>query len=287
LKFIHPHSNLTTINLPVSEDLENMMKSGTTFSATGGNIRLVDYLIHRDRIPIKETTQFSEKAGATYVYLRQPALYGPSGEVFQQSLWKEQAKISPPGVSAGDNFGFSVALDGTVAVIGAVGHDKYSPNGGAAFVYDMEWTSVKFSEVEFVAIEGADRSVKIYVERDLTLSTSHLILGYSTSDLSAIGVDSAKFDYCMSLHASERDGCGDYEQASGKVNFGPGQERAYFTIRVMDDLCTERYMEYVQLNLHQIGGSLLQGEGFRAQLRIDDDDFQTKDLSTSCKGEIS
>ncbi|KAL7469376.1 hypothetical protein ACHAXS_009639, partial [Conticribra weissflogii] len=229
MQSIHPHSNLTTTNIPISEDFEQIMKGGTTLSAIGGNIRLVDYLTHPDRILITEMSQFWEKAGAAYVFVRQPALHGPNGEVILQSLWKEQAKIAPPDLSAGDNFGFSVALDGTMAATGAVGNDNHSPNGGGTFVYDMEWTRVKFSKVEFVAVEGADRSVKIYVERDLTLSNSHLIIGYST----------------------------------------------------------KRYIEYVQLNLHQIGGSMLQGESYRAQLRIDDDDWQRPDHSMICRGGIS
>ena len=107
-------------------------------------------------------------------------------------------------------------------------------------------------------------------------------LAYSTSDLTAVGVDTAKFDDCMSIPSPDRDGCGDYEQTSGVVTFNPDEQHAYFVIRIVDDLCIENHLEYVQLNLHQIGGSPLHGEGFRAQLRIDDEDWPYESLSMNC-----
>jgi hypothetical protein len=55
---------------------------------------------------------------------------------------------------------------------------------------------------------------------------------------------------------------------------------------VMDDHCAERRLEYVQLNLHQLGGSPLRGENYRAQLRIDDDDWQDEQFARNCTGGI-
>jgi hypothetical protein len=86
-------------------------------------------------------------------------------------------------------------------------------------------------------------------------------------------VDTLKFDECLRSPVSQRDGCGDYEQAAGEVTFKQGEKHTHFTIRVMDDRCIERRLEYVQLNLHQLGGSPLRGEKYRAQLRIDDNDW--------------
>jgi hypothetical protein len=282
--FVHPHSNTTTMDLPIPETLEDMMKSGTTYSATGGNIRLFDYLAQRNQIPVAEVSKYTEKAGSTYVFLRQPAEYDSSGAVIQKAYWKttEQGRIAPPDVAARDHFGYSVSLGGNTAVVGAIGRKE----GGGAFAYDMEWIRVKFSKVEFVALEGTDRSIQIYVQRDLAYSTSALSIGYSTSDLTAIGVDTAKYDECMNLNAVERDGCGDYEHTSGVVTFEEGEEYAWFIARIIDDYCTERNMEYVQLNLHQLGGSLLRGEDYRAQLRIDDDDWEDLSVSMHCEGGI-
>ena len=279
---VHPHSNLT-INLPIPEDLEDMMKSGPTYSATGGNIRLIDYLTHEGQIK-PENAAYSEAAGVAYIFIREPARYDPNGKIIQKPFWRttEHSKVAPPDVASQDNFGFSVVLDDNLAAMGAVGRSGSTRNQGGVYVYDMEWIRVKFTNVEYVALEG-QRSVKIFVERDLLWSNSRYSIGYSASDLTAVGVDTKKFNACMrNLTSADRDKCGDYEQASGEVTFNAGEQHTYFTIRIMDDKCTEKHMEYAQLNLHQIGGSPLRGENYRAQLRIDDDDFNVLPLSKNC-----
>ena len=275
---VHPYSN-STMHFPIPEDLENLMRSGRTYSATGGNVRLIDYLIHKGQINANEASKFTEQAGSVYVYLREPAKLGPSGEIVQPPFWKttEDGKYAPPNVAARDHFGTSLSLDGTTTVIGAPGRQRE----GEAFAHDMEWIRVKFQQVEFVATEGQG-SIKIFVKRDQLWSNGRYSLAYSTSDLTAVGVDTAKFDDCMSIPSPDRDGCGDYEQTSGVVTFNPGEQHAYFVIRIVDDLCIENHLEYVQLNLHQIGGSPLHGEGFRAQLRIDDEDWPYESLSMNC-----
>jgi hypothetical protein len=275
---VHPYTN-STMDLPISEDLEDLMKSGRTFTAIGSSVRLIDHLIHKGQIDAKEASKYTEKAGSVYVFLREPA----SENTTQKPSWRtnEIAKIAPPDVAARDHFGGAVALDGASAVIGATGRDGHAENGGGAFIYDMEWVRVKFSTIEFVAIEE-QRVVKIFLERDLSHSSSRYSIAYSTSDLSAVGVNTTKFDLCMTMPAPHRIGCGDYEQSSGVVTFNAGQEHAYFEVRITDDKCTEIHMEYVQLNLHQLGGSPLRGENFRAQLRIDDDDVAGVPLSINC-----
>lgn len=55
-----------------------------------------------------------------------------------------------------------------------------------------------------------------------------------------------------------------------------------FEVKIIDDSCWERHMKYIQLNLHIPGGSLIQGENFRAQLKIDDDDWLGKDTTKLC-----
>ena len=283
--YVHPHSNGTMFDLPIPENLSHIIKSASTYSTTGGSIRVMDYLARVNNIPTEKALKFTEQAGMVYVFLREPALYGPSGEIIRKAYWRtsEHGRISPPDISARDHFGHSIALGGSSAVMGAIGHDGYAKEGGGAFAYDMEWIRVKFASVEFVAVEGTDPYIKIFLQRDLAWSNAVYSIRYSTSDLSAVGVDTFKYEKCMKLNASERDGCGDYEQAAGEVTFNEGEEFAYFKVRIMDDLCTEKYMEYIQLNLHQFGGSPIRGESYRAQIRIDDDDWE----GIQCQGGIS
>jgi hypothetical protein len=272
---VHPYT--TSMNVPIPEDLEDLMKSGGTHTAIGGSLRLIDYLVHKGRHNVAEASKFTEEAGSVYIFTRE-AINSISEKSWRAS---ELAKISPPDVAARDHFGSSIAIDGTVAVMGATGRDSHAENGGSAYVYDLEWVRVKFISVEFVALEG-QRVVKIFLERDLTLSYMRYSIAYSTSDLSARGVDRATFDRCMILPASLRFDCGDYEESSGEVTFNPGEQQTHFEVRIMDDKCIERHLEYVQLNLHQLGGSVIHGENFRAQLRIDDDDMVYDALSRNC-----
>ena len=279
---VHPYSeNSTVIDLPLPEDLEDMMRS-STFSATGGNVRVIDFLIHKGQIDAKEASKFTEHAGSVYVFAREPAKIGPSGEIVQKPFWKTTEDSKLNGVSARDHFGASLAIDGATAVVGVPGRDGHAENGGGTFVHDMEWTRVKFQHIEFVAVEGQGM-VKIFIERDLSWSQGRYSIAYSLSDLSAVGVDKNRYDECMGTPSVDRYGCGDYEQTSGVVTFNPGEQSAYFTVRIIDDFCIENHMEYVQINLHQIGGPPLRGENYRAQLRIDDQDFPEHYLSMNCK----
>lgn len=62
-------------------------------------------------------------SGSVYVFLR------------DDSGWSWQAALTPDDGAAGDNFGYSVALDADTAVIGASGDDENGSNSGSAYVF--------------------------------------------------------------------------------------------------------------------------------------------------------
>jgi hypothetical protein len=64
-------------------------------------------------------------AGSTYVFVR-------SGGV-----WNQQAKLTASDAAASDLFGFSVAVSGDTAVIGAYGDDDGGSNAGSAYVFEL------------------------------------------------------------------------------------------------------------------------------------------------------
>ena len=64
-----------------------------------------------------------EAAGAVYLFKR-------TGET-----WQEQAKLTPSDAASGDGFGFSVALRGDYALIGAYSEAYQGNPGGAAYVF--------------------------------------------------------------------------------------------------------------------------------------------------------
>jgi len=70
-----------------------------------------------------------QDAGAVYVFVR-------SG-----SVWNEEAKLGASDAALGDAFGWSVAIDGDTAVVGAVGDDDAGSFSGSAYVFTRSGTS--------------------------------------------------------------------------------------------------------------------------------------------------
>jgi len=73
--------------------------------------------------------------------------------------WKpfvEQAFLYPETKQPQDLFGAAVALDGEVAMVGAPNRDSFVSyaNGGAAFVYDLDFCRVAFDEDPYFVFEG-------------------------------------------------------------------------------------------------------------------------------------
>ncbi len=79
----------------------------------------------------------------------------------QNGTWSEQAKLSASDAAAGDNFGWTVAIDGDTVVIGAIGNDQNGNNSGAAYIFarsDGNWTEqAKLSASDGAANDGFGR----------------------------------------------------------------------------------------------------------------------------------
>jgi len=183
-------------------------------------------------------------------------------------------------------FGGDLGLSRYSLAVGAVGVDGGGKDAGAVYMVDTEIQRVSFLQSEYVALEGTNSYATITVVRDSSHVSSILTVGYSTSDLTATGVDPDKFAYCNTLAAAARDGCGDYQQTAGEITFLAGSSSETFTIKIMNDFCKERYMEYIQLTLNIPGGGPLSGEGYMATLRIDDNDWEGHASSMACTGGI-
>jgi hypothetical protein len=127
----------------------------------------------------------------------------------------------------------------------------------------------------FVIGENYDRPyVTITVLRDLSLFHERIVLEYATSDLTATGIDSKKYEACLHLPKMQRGlaECGDYEQTRGYMILEEGRDRSTFTVGIVDDLCQEKFMKFIQLTLSIPGANVMQGEMVSAKIRIDDND---------------
>jgi hypothetical protein len=80
-------------------------------------------------------------SGAAYVF------------VFDGSQWVQQAKLSGSAGQAGDFFGHSVSVFGSLCLVGAHGSDVYGANSGAVYVF-----SYNGSDWSEQAVRGADDS---------------------------------------------------------------------------------------------------------------------------------
>jgi len=68
-------------------------------------------------------------AGSTYIFLR---------DLGGANAWGEAAKLTASDAENGDRFGISVAIDGSIAVIGANGDDDTGlTNPGSVYVFQL------------------------------------------------------------------------------------------------------------------------------------------------------
>ncbi len=106
-------------------------------------------------------------AGSAYVFVR-------SGEV-----WTEQAKLTASDAAASDYFGYSVAISGDTAVIGADGDDHAGgTNAGAAYVFVRSggvWT-------EQAKLTASDAAYKDRFGRSVAVSGDTAVIGARNDD---------------------------------------------------------------------------------------------------------
>jgi len=293
----YPHYSTTAVDLPMEDVMGIFGRSRLTRSLLPGGMRMfVDQMENVDRISLPNAfdageemfvdltvargphvfdDSYYEESGAVYLFRRNNAVYGGLGDLVSAPIWPpmEQMKILPPDIKARDSFGQSVAISGTTTFIGANGDDAMTQNAGTAYTVDVGIQRVYFRSAEFFGTEGTDTYVTVYMDRDEEYADEALTVAYATSDLTAKGVDTKKYQVCMDSVLANREGCGDYLQAAGEVTFAAGATSALFVVYLMNDNCLEHYQEYVQLSLSVPGGSAAIGEDYLAKLRIDDDDF--------------
>ncbi len=108
-----------------------------------------------------------QNAGAAYVFKR-------SGET-----WAQQAKLITQDAAALDNAGFSVALDGDTAVVGAVYDDHAGgSNAGSAYVF-VRMASAWSQQAKLIAPDAAPGDV---FGRSAALAGDYVVIGANQDD---------------------------------------------------------------------------------------------------------
>ncbi len=102
---------------------------------------------------------------------------GPAAYVFQRqgTLWVERARLTAADPSSWSDFGYSVALDGDLAVIGARRDDGSAIESGSAYVFRREGLTWAY-ETKLGASDGAQRDRfgrSVDVGQDLIVVGAH------------------------------------------------------------------------------------------------------------------
>lgn len=120
-------------------------------------------------------------AGSVYTYELNPS-----------NIWVFKSKLVPSGRRPGDNFGYTVSVDGNLAVVGApwadlnaVGADSMFM-AGAAYVFQLDSTG---TWREMQKLVPADRAAEDNFGYDVSLSGNNVIIGALWEDEDTAGVN--------------------------------------------------------------------------------------------------
>lgn len=267
------------LKFPLNQKLQQEFQSKPLHDPTPSGANGVWFEMSRQGIK-GETTGF-EASGAVYIFKRDPPIIA-AGIVTEAQHWQsiEIAKIQPPDAFARNFFGSAISFTGNTLIVGASGHDGTGIlDAGAVYIYNMKFASLSFSKIEYQVLEGTNNVATITVVRDPIVYAGEIIVEVATSDLTAYGVDSYKYDACQKISTDIRStaGCGDYRQTRETIVIPNGVNSGGADVYIMNNLCRSIAPRYVQLSLSVPGSASLQGQKLLAKIRIDDDDYLTSD----------
>ena len=138
---------------------------------------------------------------------------GSAGEAYffthADGVWGDEQKVHPVPRTPVDEFGFSVAIDGDAAIVGAPGDDEGcegSCNAGAAYVY-RNVAGTWFEEQKLIAPDADAQDLfgwAVAIRGDMALVSSRIDddLGVSTGSVWVFRFDGETWREVEKLHAS-------------------------------------------------------------------------------------
>ena len=150
------------------------------------------------------------------------ALIGQIGTVYvlnrSGTTWTETQAIAPPGAPGGhEEFGFAVAVEGTRAVIGAIGHDMPYGETGAAYMYKVtqngQWVfDQKLSPSDATGGEFFGYSVALHDGKVLVGALYGTLAGIPTGAAYQFNRQGGSWAQVAKYNASDAEGSADYGQ---------------------------------------------------------------------------
>ncbi|MBW2078208.1 MAG: FG-GAP repeat protein [Deltaproteobacteria bacterium] len=106
-------------------------------------------------------------SGAAYIFRR------------EGDTWIEEAKLTADDSAAFDNFGYSVAISGDYAIVGAYGNSEYGSYSGAAYIFKRE----ESNWIEQAKITAGDPAASSYFGYSVAIRDDFAIVGaYGNSE---------------------------------------------------------------------------------------------------------
>lgn len=173
-------------------------------------------------------------------------------------------------------FGFSVSLRGYTLVAGApsASTTPWKDKSGVVMIRDIESASTLTFSSRIYSVPETQESIDLYVYRTHYESTlRELDVMYSTSDITAKGVNSSMYLKCSQSFIEDRGlSCGDYEKAYGLLTFAVNQSSAMIRINITNDECRENETKEFRVNLGIVGNEKIDSHHYEAIVRVEDDD---------------
>jgi len=117
----------------------------------------------------------ADNAGSAYIYVR-------SG-----TTWSLQSTLNNPTPAASDNFGYSVAISGDYAIVGARYDDTGADNAGSAYIYVRSGTTWSLQST----LNNPTPAVNDYFGYSVAISGDYAIVGAYLDDTGADNAGSA------------------------------------------------------------------------------------------------
>lgn len=147
--------------------------------ATNGDVFGTSVAISGDRLVIgaEGDDDAGASSGSAYVFERQT-----------NGTWLQVAKLVASDAAIYDEFGSSVALEGTRAVVGAKGEDDGGSGAGAAYVFERQGNG---SWMQTAKLVSSNPSVGDQLGRSLALSGDRIVVGAHLDDDGGIDAGAA------------------------------------------------------------------------------------------------
>ena len=148
--------------MPSNENQQKVTATdGARFDQLGGAVAI------SGNYAIAGASSANSSRGAVYIYKK------------ENNVWIEQTKLTIPNASFLTNFGYSVAIDGEYAVVGARNDRETGTRAGAVYVFKRDGNNW----IQQARLEATNRVINDYFGSSVSISGNYIIVGAENKDI--------------------------------------------------------------------------------------------------------